>query len=67
MTCALMQDTESVALMVTGGDTLAGVMRSLKVEELIPKGELLQEVVYLECEYTGIPGRKGRKNTLGHG
>ena len=53
--------------MVTGGDTLAGVMRSLKVEELIPKGELLQEVVYLECEYTGIPGRKGRKNTLGHG
>lgn len=48
VTCALMQDTESVALMVTGGDTLAGVMRSLKVEELIPKGELLQEVVYSE-------------------
>lgn len=48
VTCALMQDTERAALMVTGGDTLAGVMRSLKVEELIPRGELLQEVVYSE-------------------
>lgn len=66
VTCALMQDTERAALMVTGGDTLAGVMRSLKVEELLPRGELLQEVVYSEFVRDGrLAGLLSKSGSFG--
>ncbi len=53
ITCALMEDADRTALLATGGDTLAGVMRKLQVRELEPRGELLQEVVYSEFTMDG--------------
>lgn len=53
VTRALMEDADQTALLVTGGDTLAGVMRKLGVQELEPRGELLQEVVYSEFTREG--------------
>lgn len=64
--CALMEDADQAALLATGGDTLAGVMRKLKVQELKPRGELLQEVVYSEFTWKGrVSGLLSKSGSFG--
>ena len=61
-----MEDGDQAALLATGGDTLAGVMRKLKVQELKPRGELLQEVVYSEFTWKGrVSGLLSKSGSFG--